>query len=48
MIRERDDLEHRLRAHLHGFKLPDTDGRVHGFRQSGHERMKARLRGGHR
>ena len=47
MVREHDDAELRFRAALHGRKLPDAEGRVHGFRQSGHERMKARIRGQH-
>lgn len=41
---ERD--EHRFRAKLAGFDVPDDDGRVHGLRQRQMQKMKAR-RGGH-
>ena len=42
MIRDRDDAELRFRAALHGRRLPDREGRVHGLRGDVMARLKRR------
>lgn len=42
LIRKHDDAEHRFQADLHGRKMQEPDGRVHGMRQGVLARMKQR------